>query len=306
MLLKRIVKILIGFFILLSLSSYSIASSIDTSIVNKSRLHWVIGSESVLYGTSLYALNSLWYKDYPRSSFHFFNDNLEWLQMDKIGHATTSATLGMLGYKTLKWCGVPEKKAVWFGGSLGFIFLTTIETLDGFSQEWGASTGDLAANTFGSALFISQQLAWKEQRVILKWSFHQSEYSKYRPDLMGSNLTENMVKDYNGQTYWLSANIGSFLNKESKFPKWLNIAFGYGADGMTGAFQNSSSYNGNAIPYFTRYRQFYISPDIDFTRIPTKSKALKILFHALNFVKFPAPALEYNRENHLRFSFLCF
>ena len=42
---------------------------------------------------------------------------------------------------------------------------------------------------------------------------------------------QQVLKDYNGQTYWLSANIWSF-NKESNFPRWLNVAFGYGADGM--------------------------------------------------------------------------
>lgn len=226
--------------------------------------------------------------------------------MDKLGHAATSATLGLYGYKTLKWCGVSEKKSIWYGGSIGFAYLTTIEILDAFSAEWGASPGDLCANTFGSALFMSQQLAWHEQRINLKWSFHQTKYSKYRPDLLGSSLNENMLKDYNGQTYWLSANISSFLKNENRFPKWLNVAFGYGAEGMTGAFENSYSYNGTPIPYYKRYRQFYLSPDIDFTRIPTKSKVLKVVFNALNFIKIPAPALEYSKEKQFGFSFLCF
>lgn len=220
--------------------------------------------------------------------------------MDKLGHAATSATLGLYGYKALKWCGVSEKKSIWYGGSIGFAYLTTIEILDGFSDEWGASPGDLCANAFGSALFMSQQFAWHEQRINLKWSFHQTEYSQYRPDLLGSRLNENMLKDYNGQTYWLSANINSFLNKENRFPKWLNIAIGYGAEGMTGAFENSSTYKGTPIPYYKRYRQFYLSPDIDFTRIPTKSKVLNTVFNLLNFVKIPAPTLEYSKEKHFR------
>ena len=31
-------------------------------------------------------------------------------------------------------------------------------------------------------------------------------------------------------------------------PKWVNLSFGYGADGMIGEFQNKSYYNGKPIP----------------------------------------------------------
>jgi hypothetical protein len=33
------------------------------------------------------------------------------------------------------------------------------------------------------------------------------------------------------KTYWLSVNLHSF-SKAQKIPKWLNLAIGYGADGM--------------------------------------------------------------------------
>jgi hypothetical protein len=50
---------------------------------------------------------------------------------------------------------------------------------------------------------------------------------------------EQMLKDYNGQTYWLSVNLHSFY-KGSKIPKWLNLAIGYGANGMlTGNGENN-------------------------------------------------------------------
>ena len=48
---------------------------------------------------------------------------------------------------------------------------------------------------------------------------------------------ERMLKDYNGQTYWLSANLKSFF-QGSNIPAWLNVAVGYGADGMFGGFEN--------------------------------------------------------------------
>jgi len=273
----------------------------DSSLYNHKRLRAVVISEAAIYAGSLYLLNDLWYKDYPRSSFHFFNDNNEWLQMDKLGHASISCTIGTIGYESLKWCGVENKKAIWYGGCLGSVYLLTIEILDGLSSEWGFSVGDFSANTFGSVVFMSQQFAWNEQRIKIKYSYHPTDFPDYRPDLLGKDITQSWLKDYNGITYWLSGNISLFLKKDSHFPKWLNIAFGYGAEGMIGGYENPSSHNGIAMPHFNRYRQFYLSPDIDFTKIKTKSKFLKGVFYTLNFLKFPAPALEYSKEKNLRF-----
>ena len=271
--------------------------SILSNSFNQKRLALVVTTESVLYGTSLIGLNELWYKDYPRSSFHFFDDNREWLQMDKIGHVTTSYYVGRIGFGLMKWSGVERKKAIWYGGMLGSVYQSTIEMLDAYSSEWGFSVADFAANTAGSLLMIGQELAWNEQRIVLKYSFIQSKYSKYRPNLLGVNLQENLLKDYNGQTYWLSINPSSFMSNESKFPKWLNIALGYGGEGMTGGTFNPPFIDemGNQI-YFDRYRQFYISLDVDLTRLKIKSKFLKMVFNTVGFIKIPAPTLEFNKN----------
>ena len=278
----------------------------DTSTVNKNRLKALIITESTVYLGSMTALYYAWYSNYPMNHFHFFNDDKEWLQMDKFGHATTSFYLGKIGYEALKWSGVKENDAIWYGGTLGWAYLMIVETMDGFSKEWGFSPGDFTANTLGSALFISQQLAWKEQRILLKFSAHTTSYAQYNPNELGSNLPERGLKDYNGQTYWLSANIYSFLPKSSCFPKWLNLAIGYGAEGMTGASDNPSVVNGKSIPSFERYRQIYLSLDIDLTKIHPKSKTLEMLYNVIGFIKFPMPALEYNTPNGFKFHGLYF
>lgn len=284
-------------FLLLIFSPQGKAQSDTVSAFNKKRLALVVGTEAVLYGGSMIGLNELWYKDYPRSSFHTFNDNAEWLQVDKAGHVVTSYYIGRIGVGLLKWTGVKRKKAIWYGGMLGSLYQSTIEVLDGFSSEWGFSYGDLAANTAGSLLCVGQELAWDEQRITLKYSFMQSRYPNYRPEVLGEGITENLLKDYNGQTYWLSVNLASFMSKETKFPKWLNIAVGYGAEGMTGGMFNPPyiDENGDQI-YFDRYRQYYLSLDVDLTRIKTKSKVLNTFFNTIGFIKIPAPALEFNKN----------
>jgi len=270
----------------------------DTSEIHKGRLIGVLSVQGALYVGSLAGLYFLWYQNYPQSGFHFFNDDNEWQQMDKCGHATTSYYISMVGNWSYRWAGLSRTQSAWFGGLLAEAYMLNIEILDGFSAEWGFSVGDFTANTLGAAIFVSQQLIWDEQRFRLKFSFHQTAYSSYRPDLLGDNLIQEMLKDYNGQSYWLSGNISAFLPGTRKFPKWLNIAFGYGAGGMTGASVNTVNQN---IPPQQRYRRFMLSVDVDLTRIQTRSKFLKGLFTVLSFIKIPAPAIEYNTLGNFRF-----
>ncbi len=256
--------------------------------------------------TSLIYLNRLWYQPYSSGNFHFFNDNDEWLQMDKVGHSFTTYNSARLMMQAMKWAGFTKKQSIFIGGGSGFVYMTAIEVMDGFSSGWGFSWGDMAANFGGSTLAISQQYFWNEQRISLKYSFHQTAYPGYRPNLLGSNLSEQIVKDYNGQTYWLSVNIASFLKKENKFPKWINVAFGYGAAGMISGSNNYVVVNSDgSIVGNNRYRKCFLSLDVDFTKIKTKSQFLKGVFSVVNCFKIPFPALEFSNSS-IKFSPLYF
>lgn len=271
--------------------------------LNKKRQNSVFVTEAVLASGALIGLNQLWYADYPKSDFHFINDNSEWMQMDKLGHLYSSYHIGRFGAEALNWSGVSKKNQLIYGASLGFMFLTAVEVMDGFSEEWGASMGDVFANAAGTALYVSQELIWKEQRIIPKFSFHTTEYANYRPDLLGSTMPEQILKDYNGQTYWFSANLYSF-SKKSKIPKWLNVALGYGAEGMIG--ENDAKKNLIFPIKSKKYRQFHLSLDLNLTKINTKSHFLKTVFSVLNTVKIPAPTLEYSPQRGFKFHALYF
>ena len=121
-------------------------------------------------------------------------------------------------------------------------------------------------------------------------------------ELYGESFYERMLKDYNAQTYWFSFNMRSFM-PQSNIPAWLNIAVGYGGDGMFGGFRNAwKNEAGSEITRFDipRVRQFYLAPDIDFTRIKTRSKFLKTSFALLNAFKCPAPALMIDSKGKFR------
>ena len=65
---------------------------------------------------------------------------------------------------------------------------------------------------------------------------------------------------------------------------------------MIGEFKNLSSYKGVEIPNFERFRQFYLSLDVDFSKINTNSKFMKGVFTTLSYIKIPLPTLEISQK----------
>ncbi len=262
----------------------------DTFNQRRARLSVITGiGGTIITHAGLY---QLWYRGYPSSRFHFFNDNREWLQMDKFGHVYSSYYLGLLGIEAAKWSGVPENKR-WKWALFGSIFQNPIEIWDGLSSAWGASAGDLIANTFGTILSAGQEHLWHEQKVKLKYSYTPSAYAAIRPNTLGSTLPERMLKDYNAQTYWLC-----YSPIKNKRYNWLGLAIGYGADGMVGGEDNVWT-DKNQITYdrrdIARSRQYYLALDVDLSRIPTRNAHIKTLLFVLNCIKIPSPALELNK-----------
>ncbi|MDZ7614584.1 MAG: hypothetical protein U5K51_13460 [Flavobacteriaceae bacterium] len=98
--------------------------------LNKQRRNAVFITEGAGLGLTLVALNELWYADYPRSGFHFHNDNEAWLQMDKVGHMYSTYFIGKMGMDALAWAGESKKNQLLYGASLGFAFLTAVEVLE--------------------------------------------------------------------------------------------------------------------------------------------------------------------------------
>lgn len=269
------------------------------------------------YTMGFLALNNFWYKNSPRGKFRLFNDFKEWEQMDKAGHVFASYFQSRWSYKAYRWAGMDENAAIWYGLGTAMLIQSTIEILDGFSQDWGFSIPDIAANVAGGVVFGVQQWTWGEQRISIKVGSRYKDYAglqgihRENPDmtvplsvraneLYGNSRIERFLKDYNSQSIWLSFNLSSFA-PNSRLPPWLNIAVGYGAENMMGGFRNQWNYEGQ--PYIfdmPRYRQVFLSPDIDFTRIPVKSAWWKSFFEALNIIKVPLPGLEWNTNGQLK------
>ena len=176
----------------------------------------------------------------------------------------------------------------------------------------------MAMNISGSLLFGIQQYVWHDQKFNLKISAAPVKYGKYgdvqiterAKALYGTSFTELILKDYNAMTFWLSVSPGSFIkNPKSKFPKCIQVSFGYGAGGMLGGQKNRWNKNdlggekevGNIDPSdlvdrsdIQRLHKFYLSMDLDWTKLPVKKHWAKGLMKVLNIIKLPFPAIEFN------------
>jgi hypothetical protein len=279
-------KLFVTFF--LCLSSFCVYSqSTDTlKSINKKKLTSLVVGGSAGYGLSLVGLHQLWYKNSDQQSFRFFNDNAEWKQVDKLGHVYSSFYFSYGTSKALQWCNVNNHKSAFWGSVTGFLIMLPIEIMDGFSADYGASSGDLIANAAGSGLFLAQHYAWKEIRVKPKFSFHATKFAPLRPNTLGEGSSE-LLKDYNGQTYWASFDIDKFM----RFPRWLNIAVGYGAEGMVYARENEITLAG-----YTAYRQYYVALDFELSSINSRSKLLNTILFFGDLVKLPAPTVEFSTK----------
>lgn len=303
---------------IISQNKSSIFAPSDT--FNKKRLNYALGISATTYTGFSVGLYHTWYKQYPQEGFHTFNDWGEWGNMDKVGHLYTAYFQGVLCYKGAKWTGLSDDKSIMVGAICGGLFQTTIEMMDAFSSEWGFSLTDMGANISGIGLFALQQKYWGEQRIMIKVSSYPKNYDDFsvvgsngtsislqnRADnLFGASFSEKYLKDYNAQVYWASINVSSFLPENNKWPNWVNIALGYGADNMFGGFENEWETEGERFVLskdgYPRVHQYYLGLDFDFTKIKTKNHFLKGLFSIFNIFKAPSPALEINSRGEVSF-----
>ena len=284
--------------VLIFISVFSTDSkSIDTLKLKKNKKFYTfLAAEGIVLTGGITYLSKQWYSDKKRVPFHFYNDLRGWNQVDKFGHFYASYIESDIGYSLMKKFNFSEKKALYLGGFQGLILETPIEIFDAYYDGWGFSLSDMVANAAGSLFFIFQQKIFKEQIIKPKLSFSRSKYARVANGYLGkNNIVSEFLYDYNGYTFWFSISPRSIFPR-SKIPKWFNVSFGYGSDGMIGEFKNLSSYKGMEIPNFERFRQFYLSLDIDFSKIKTNSKFIKGVFTTLSYIKIPLPTLEISQK----------
>jgi hypothetical protein len=255
----------------------------------KQRIQIMVAAIGGTYLLGLAALSFLWYRQQSTSSFHFFDDNPEWQQMDKFGHAYTAFHLSRLVVYALQYAGLDHKTALQYGGWSGAVMMTPIEILDGFSEGYGASWGDEVANFVGAAFFIWQQKQWGEIRLMPKFTFSPSPFAKLRPALLGKNIAEQWLKDYNGQTYWLAIPLPVQISKDKN--AMTNLLLGYGAGNMIYGRPEQ-----NRAAGLEPYRKFYVALEMADKPINIEPRFTNKLLSLLELLAFPIIKLRVDTE----------
>ncbi|MGQ9863859.1 MAG: DUF2279 domain-containing protein [Bacteroidia bacterium] len=230
------------------------------------------------YAATYSGLALSWYDWKQVQGWRFFDDGAQWKQMDKLGHAWSAYQLARVYYELCRQAAYTDKqatrRALWVSAS----FQNSIELWDGFFPSYGASVWDIVANTAGISLwYLDKKIP--AVNIELRFSFWPSPYAAQRPELLGRGISQ-ILKDYNGQTYWLTL---------SRNPFPIALSLGYRASGLLGGY--------GKIPWemlrAREKRHYYLSFDVNWRCFTPKKRFWRYVLFCLEALKLPAPALEY-------------
>lgn len=250
--------------------------------INTTRLALVSGtlltSMAVIH---IYQQNG-WWKD-NRAPFHFREDLVYGMWVDKIGHFYGGALLGFVMTKSLEWSNVPEETSTWIGAGGALLFQSYVEIEDGFSK-WGFDRVDWAFDIAGASFPLARYYIPFIKNFDLKLSYHPSDLLGDSGGIGFKGQKHLMIDDYEGQTLWLSVKLNNLLPNsiERYWPDFLGLSVGYGA---------------RDVATSNPYSVYFLAPDLDMTKIiPANTQLLKTLGEALNFIHFPMPAIQFGRK----------
>lgn len=264
--------------------------------VNKRRLYVISGATGAWLSGVYIAHIEPWWSG-KKEGFRFKNDwyGNFWREQDKLGHIYGNILLTRFTAATFQFAGVSRRKALWTGFGVSTAFYTALELTDAGFADWGFSLPDYVANLIGAGYPLAQEY-WKPlQHFNLKWSYWFSQYydqpvspnrrfRDYQPYTYISG-------DYDGMSFWLSANINELLpaSAEKYWPDWLAIAVGYGAKNLP---------QSNPDP---KYRELYFALDYNLEARPGEAAWQKMLKSTLNIFHFPSPGIRITRDGTTAF-----
>ena len=239
----------------------------------------------------IHQANAWWSGD--RGKFHFQEDWVSALQVDKAGHAFGAYFVSYLLSEGFIASGFSWDDATNWGTLMAMLYQTYVEIEDGFAKDWGFSPSDLYADATGSLFFIAQHYVPALQNITPKWQFVPSEWTG-KPVI---NRPRTFIDDYNSSTFWWSVNVHNILPQKLKkyWLPWLDISFGYGADAIDAPIA------ANGPPDQLASRRYAIGLDYNLVELlPDGGWFWNWFRQTLNYIKLPAPALEF-QNNVVRF-----
>ena len=263
------------------------ASILDSVKTNKKRVAIVTGSLGLYFAASYLYVQNAWWDDISEE-FHFDpgNDLVYALNVDKAAHFFGGVYASDLFSSSYRWAGIEEKRSKWYGAAFGIGIQLAIEFKDAYAPYWGFSKWDLGLGSAGALWPVLQNYYDPLKAINFKFSYFKRSNIYWELEAQrGKNPSKfSWYDDYPNQTYWMTLDLEKLVNK-SNFPKWMDIAIGFGLD-ETQYLSDGTKMGGN--------QEFYISLDYDTNQILKKWNtpvAKKIKF-ILKYYKLPAPTVQ--------------
>ena len=268
-------------------SSQNIFGQSDSLKVNKKRV-FIVGSSlaGALGGSYLYVQNSWWSE--KQEPFHFDDgaDLTYALNVDKVGHFMGGLEAADVFSSSMKWAGMQEEQALWYGAAFGSGLQLAIEMKDAYAPYWGFSKWDLALGSAGSLFPVAQYYNNDLKAINFKFSYYKQSDIYWELDRQRGKEPNKYAwqDDYPNQTYWLSVDVNHFT-ETCCWPDWLNLAIGFGLDDTQYLNENNTKMGGN--------NEWYIALDYDIPKMLKKwnSPTGKKVKHWLNYIHLPAPTI---------------
>lgn len=259
----------------------------DSIKLNKKRVFIVASSLVGGAGLSYWYVQNSWWSE-QQTSFHFDDgaDLTYALNVDKVGHFIGGLQSADIFTSSMKWAGMKEKEAIFYGAGFGSVLQLFIEIKDAYSPYWGFSKWDLTMGSLGSIWPLAQYYSDAFKAINFKFSYFKHSNIYWDLDIKrGKEINRYAWQDdYPNQTYWMTVDIKQFT-KNSIWPEWLNLSFGFGLDDTQYLNENNKKVGGN--------NEWYIALDYDVPKLLKKwnSPMAKTIKHWLNYFHFPAPTL---------------
>lgn len=259
--------------ILLIINAFSLnAQQAETDSLKTGRMLLVGG---LTMGGFVYAYgiqNTMWWKG-EKSGFHT-NWQEDWttsLGADKFGHFYFGYLVSNVYSQAFRWTGMSREKSILYSSLFAFTYQTFLEVRDGFSEKYGFSWGDFAANALGCGYPLLQEKYPLLKNFNFKVSYRQSERYKN-----GSH--SHIIDDYESTYLWMSIDINKLLpsDVEKYIPDFINIAVGHSVKRLD----------------FEGRHEFFIGLDWNLEALPGDNWFLKFLKKNLNFYHLPAPTIK--------------
>jgi hypothetical protein len=243
-----------------------------------------VGGNAYLY----HYFKKAWWSG-ERSDGFFWNADwdMQFRDQDKFGHMLGGYHLTRIGYAGLRAACVSKTKALVASGIYAALFQLQIEVFDARFVKYGFSYPDVIANTTGQVFAIAQELNPRLKAIKPTFSYRKTRALKNR--VVASELRPSI--DYEGQTYWFSADVNRMLPDAAKpyWPSFIRLSAGHSVTDWIN--EQGISYRGK--------RKLLLSLDLDPEKLPGDAPIWRSIKHTLSYYRFPAPALQITPNLHL-------